>query len=301
MDGRFSRNESQCQRRHDVPNTVQYSNAHPIGYHLIRVLKAATKPFILRQIGRVHQKRSVTGIDISFAIPVYDRHRSASFCSYIKACFAASALIVTGLYSHASESTEVVYRWYPQTPGLQIEATDWRLQEENLPIWDRSWRCWTEKNSKCAIEHLEVFLERDLEEHQVIQVHSAIAQNYLRMVVKAFNREDSKAFRAVQEGIGKLDKNVELVKILNHQVAQGYRLVKDWKSCTKYGTRLMNAKETREFMLKTKFPMILADCFLRLNDPGAARHWVEVFLEETHHTRDSMSPSFDHVFLELDL
>lgn len=193
------------------------------------------------------------------------------------------------------------YDWYPQMPGLQLEKTDWRLQEQNLPIWDKSWQCTIKRDRKCAIDHLKLFLEKDLEQYQIDQVHSAMAQHYLTTVTIAHSRSDLATLRAVQEDIDKLNKSIKIVKILNHQVAQAYHRVGDWDSCVKHGEFLMNSVDTRVLVTNnTNFPMLLGECLLRSGDRAKARYRVETYLKESGKTRKSLAPSYERLFRELD-
>ena len=198
----------------------------------------------------------------------------------------------------ASERMSVKYEWYPHTVGQQLDATDWRLQEENLPIWNSSWDCLIKGDRVCAIQHLERFLVRDLEEEQLILVHNALAQNYLHIVGAAMARKDRAAIAAVEAEIEKLNKKAITVKILNHMLVEFEIRVRDWKSCTERGTKLMNTKEMEQFLFSTEFPMLLAQCHAFLDDRKEARRWVEWFLKESEHTRESLA-HYDQVFHDL--
>lgn len=218
--------------------------------------------------------------------------------SISKSCAIAGALLAQVLCVEASERISVKYEWYPHTVGQQLDATDWRMQEENLPIWNSSWDCLIKGDRVCAIQHLERFLDRDLEEEQLILVHNALAQNYLHIVRGAMSRKDRDALDAVDAEIEKLNKKAITVKILNYTLVESDFNAGDWESCIERGTKLMNTKEMEKFLFSTEFPMLLAQCHAFLGDRKEARRWVEWFLRESEHTRESLA-RYDDVFHDL--
>ena len=221
-------------------------------------------------------------------------------CSFWKPFTVIGALLAQILCLQASEPLTVNYEWYPQTAGQQLESTDWRLQEENLPIWNSSWNCLIKRDRICAIEHLEKFLDRELEEEQLILVHNALAQNYLQVVRAAMVRKDRAAIAAVEAEIEKLNKKAITVKILNHTLVEADVRARDWQSCTERGTTLMKTKEMEEFLLSAQFPMILAQCHAFLGERKEARRLVRWFFTESGHTRESLA-IYEPVFQDLGL
>lgn len=219
----------------------------------------------------------------------------------LKTRILSSYLFVHTFCLHASETEIINWDGYPQTPDIQIERTDWRLQKENLLIWNKSWQCMLERDYECAIKQLRTFLAHELEDYQIIQVHNALAQNYSSIVMRAIAKKDRVKIDAVQEDIRKLNRDATAVKVLHHHLVVSFLRMRDWKSCAEYGSVVLESQEMRDFMLKIEMPLMVAQCFLALNEHEAAQQMVGSFLKATDRNREWLSSKYRNSFDELEL